>query len=132
MFNKKPSPGAQRNTFRCGGKCRWLHFHVDHFLSLLLGEGVSAQARQMRVTRNKKIIYLLIRNAFFYTGCSETIRDVQAYTTVNIEPCGVFSTSIRLGKASFNSSRCVITSIFSKSSRTKLIASTSRCLPCAS
>ena len=48
------------------------------------------------------------------------------------DPSAVFSTSIREGKASFNSERCVMTRIFSNSLRTAVIASASLARPSSS
>ncbi len=63
-------------------------------------------------------------------ACQEEGRKVYYHhSTVTIEPRGVFSTSIRLGKASFNSSRWVMIKIFAKSTLTRLMASISRWRP---
>ena len=50
-------------------------------------------------------------------------------STVSVLPCSVFSTSIRVGKASLSSSRCEISRILAKSCRMTLMVSISRWMP---
>ena len=88
---------------------------------------LKSNIQAMEILRMNNIFNLSIFVYLSQTLCKLTTFHLpSSYLTTTWLPPSVFSISMRVGKASFNSSRCVMTRIFAKSGLTVLMASIRR------